>query len=93
VLFIHAASVFISLGDKGAFVYLPVAALWRMCGFAAQGFVFIAGMRYMLSAQKKSRGVLSYYLCGIRRIVPLYLLWCVIYYAYDIVVENSSFGL
>ncbi len=93
VLFIHAASLFISSADKSSFVYLPVAALWRMCGCAAQGFVFIAGMRYMLSASKNKKSVPAYYLSRIIRIVPLYVLWCAIYYAYDVLVEKAPFDL
>ena len=92
VLFIHAASLFISTGDKGSLAYIPVAALWRMCGFAAQGFIFIAGMRFMLSF-KPGRNVASYYLSRFKRIIPLYVIWCVIYYAYDVFAEKASFDI
>ena len=93
VLFIHGASLFISAGDKSSFIYLPVAALWRMSGFAAQGFIFLAGLRYMLSAAKGGRSVPRYYLSRLLRILPLYLIWCALYYAYDIVAEGASFDL
>lgn len=93
VLFIHGASNFISSGDKSSLLYLPVAALWRMSGFAAQGFVFLAGLRYMLSAAKGAKSVPRYYISRLLRILPLYLIWCALYYAYDIVAEGASFDL
>lgn len=93
VLFIHVASLFVSAADRSSALYIPIAALWRMCGFAAQGFVFLAGLRYMISAKNHRRSVFSYYLSRILRILPLYLIWCVIYYAYDIVAEGAEFDI
>ncbi len=93
VLFIHVASLFVSSADRSSVLYMPIAAVWRMCGFAAQGFIFLAGLRYMISAKKGGRSVPSYYLSRLLRILPLYLIWCVIYYAYDIVADGAKFDI
>jgi len=94
VLIIHASSQFVSLGDRSSLLFAGAAALWRMCHFATYGFVFLAGLRFMLSWKKKnSPSVIKYYFSRILRIVPLYLLWCVVYYVYDLIINRAHFSL
>ena len=94
VLFIHGASDLIKANDVSRPVYYAVSAIWRMCGVGAQGFIFLAALRYTLSAKRdgKKRGILSYYLSRFLRIVPLYLVWSAIYYAYSVLAEGAEFN-
>ena len=94
VLFIHGASDLIKVNDVSRPVYYAVSAIWRMCGVGAQGFIFLAALRYTLSAKRdgKKRGILSYYLSRFLRIVPLYLVWSAIYYAYSVLAEGAEFN-
>lgn len=92
VLIIHACSQMVSGGDRSSLVFAGVSALWRICHFATYGFVFLAGLRFMLSWKKKeSPSVFKYYLSRILRIVPLYVLWCAVYYAFHLISTDSTF--
>ena len=95
VLFIHGASHLIKAGDVSRPVYYAVSVIWRMCGVGAQGFIFLAALRFTLSANRdgKRKGVLSYYLSRFLRIVPLYLVWSAIYYAYSVFAEGAEFSI
>jgi len=93
VLFIHAASEIVSAGTEGSAIYAPVAALWRMCGCATQGFVFLAGLRFAVSQKRSDKEFkpLKYVFSRFLRILPLYLAWCAIYYAYNILISGEGF--
>ncbi len=94
VLFIHGASDLIKAGDVSRPVYYAVSVIWRMCGVGAQGFIFIAALRYTLSATRegKKKSVCAYYLSRFLRIVPLYLVWSAAYYAYSVLAEGAEFS-
>lgn len=84
----------VSGGDRSSLVFAGVSALWRMCHFATYGFVFLAGLRFMLSWRKKEKpSVLKYYFSRIVRIVPLYIAWCAVYYAYNLLLSRAPFSI
>ncbi len=95
VLFIHGASGLIKANDVSRPVYYAVSVIWRMCGVGAQGFIFLAALRFTLSASRegKKKSVPAYYLSRFLRIVPLYLVWSAIYYAYSVFAEGTEFSI
>ena len=55
VIFIHSASELISAGIGAASIYLPVMLIQRLVSFAVPGFVFLSGLRFMLTTKEKGK--------------------------------------
>ncbi len=94
VIFIHAASPVVSAHGDGA-ASAAVAALWRLAGFAVQGFIFLAGLRFSLNHPSDNAGFRpgKYILKRFLRILPAYIVWSVLYYFYGLYIEKGRFSL
>ena len=93
VMLIHILSEYITSGTHGV-LHSAVSCLWRLFGFATYGFVFLAGLRFSLS-QKARAGDFSaghYLLSRLRRLLPLYLLWSVLYYFWGLFTAGGGFS-
>ena len=86
VIFIHSASELISAGIGAASIYLPVMLIQRLFSFAVPGFVFLSGLRFMLTTKEKGKDFSAgrYILHRLYRIMPLYIIWTLIYFFYRI---------
>ena len=94
VILIHSSSELVTVGNRENFLYQIVATAWRMSGFATQGFVFLAGLRFFISVKDKENfNPLKYILSRFWRIIPLYLVWSVIYYGYSVYMQYEPFDI
>lgn len=83
VIFIHVSSQAVTGLEKGSAAYGLVFTLWKLSAFAVQGFLFISGIKMILSIKAKEKFSYPKYLWGrFKSIVVPYLLWVLIYYIY-----------
>ena len=80
VVFIHVSAEPVSLLQKLSWQYLAVFVPWRLAAFATQGFIFLSGLKLMLSGGSGS--FLKYLARRLRRVLVPYLVWNLIYYFY-----------
>jgi len=80
VVFIHvsgeAVTNFIKPSAASLLIYIP----WKLSAFAVPGFIFVSGMKQMLSYERHSYG--KYLLGRLKGVVLPYIIWNVVYYAY-----------
>ena len=81
VIFVHAASATVSAMDKNSALYVVLLTLWRMCPCAVQGFIFLAGVKLALSADKPFCYP-KYILKRVTRVWLPYALVSVVYFLY-----------
>ena len=95
VIFIHSASELISAGIGAASIYLPVMLIQRLFSFAVPGFVFLSGLRFMLTTKEKGKDFSAgrYILHRLYRIMPLYIIWTLIYFFFRIYSGVYSFSV
>ncbi|MDR1540103.1 MAG: acyltransferase [Clostridiales bacterium] len=83
VIYIHAASDAVSLGEKSSLFTIAVFALQRLVYFAMPGFIFSSGLK--MSLKMKREGDLSYWIFirgRLMKILPSYFFWVIVFYLY-----------
>jgi len=90
VIFIHAASGFVTAADKSTWQFAVVFAVQRCCACAVPGFFFLAALKISLSAEKEFH--YGRYLFGrLKRVLLPYIICAVLYYTYFVVRKFYTF--
>ncbi len=90
VIFIHVNSEAISALDKSSIWYAISYILWQASSFAVYAFIFLSGIKQFL---KKDIKISEFYKKRLSKIIIPYLLWVIIYYAYDICMGIETFNI
>ena len=81
VVFIHVSAECVSGYIVGSVPFYPAAAAHRTATVAVQGFIFLAGLKFALSAGRDGFSLPRYYLSRLKRIVLPYLVAFAAFYA------------
>ena len=90
VLFIHTSSYVISTYDSSTVFYQAVYALWKISMSAIYGFIFVSGMKFILS-QKERFSPVRYYRSRIVTVLIPYLVATALYYLVILISEQRAF--
>ena len=90
VMFIHISSQAVSSLDKFSAPHIAVFAFWRLAMISIQGFVFLSGVKFMLSFRTRKLNYPKYALSRFVKIIVPYVVFNVIYYVNF--VQNGYFG-
>lgn len=90
VIFIHVNSEAVSALDKSSIWYALSYILWQASSFSVYAFVFLSGIKQFL---KKDINISEFYKKRLSKIIIPYLLWVIIYYAYDICMGIETFNI
>ena len=85
VIFIHVSSYPVDVYRHDNPLYVLTLFAYRMSGFAVQGFIFLAGLRFTISCSRDSFTLRKYYAGRFFRVIVPYLIAVAVYYAYFIV--------
>ncbi len=92
VIFIHINSEAVTGLDKGSVANSAAYVLWQASSFAVYGFIFLSGVKQFLN-KKPVFSAGEFYVKRIRTIILPYLLWVILYYAFDCVMHIEEFDL
>lgn len=90
VIFIHVNSEAISSLDKSSIWYAVSFVLWQASSFCVYAFIFLSGIKQFL---KKDINISAFYKKRLSKIVVPYIIWVIIYYAYDICMGIETFNI
>ncbi len=90
VIFIHVNSEALLDLNKGSVWYAASYMLWQASSFVVYAFIFLSGIKQFL---KKDINIADFYKKRLTKIVIPYVLWVLIYYAYDIIMGISVFDI
>jgi len=91
VVFIHVSGEAVTTLSKPSLASLIVYVPWKLAAFAVPGFIFVSGMKQMLSSAN-TQSYPKYLLGRLRHVVLPYVLWNVVYYAYFCAVGYYEFS-
>ena len=92
ILFVHASSVVISTYDPSTVFYQATYALWKISMSAIYGFIFISGIKLVLSQTGKFRP-LRYYRSRVVKILVPYFVFTLLYYLVALVQDGAEFRI
>ncbi len=92
VALIHILSESVTALDKTSLAYLSVVIPWRLSSFVVQGFIFLSGLKFVLSA-KQPFSFVSFWKKKVSGIILPYILWVFIYYCYFVYNHYFPFRL
>jgi len=91
VVFIHisgeAVTGLVKPSAASLLVYIP----WKLSAFAVPGFIFLSGMKLMLSGNRHSYG--RFLIGRLKYVVLPYVIWNVVYYAYFVMHGYYTFSV
>lgn len=91
VIFIHISSEAVVTLNKQSLWYALIYSLWQGSQYVVFGFVFLSGIKQFLNIENFSAG--KFYKKRIWKILVPYILWVLVYYAYDCTMGYKVFNI
>lgn len=91
VIFIHVNSEAVLSLDKKSVWFALLYTAWQAASFVVYGFIFLSGIKQFLE-KNKNIDYFEYYKKRLVKIVLPYILWLLIYYAYDCINNIEVFN-
>lgn len=82
VIYSHSTSQAIAGYDVSSLAYAVVFFTKRLCSVAVPGFIFLSAAKYFATLRTDGFRYGAFLIKRVRKLVPAYILWVCIYYAY-----------